>query len=207
MKRILIICLALLWLLPGTALAHSKLTDAVPAQDAVIDASPEQIELTFNTKIEKLSNLKLFNAAGEQVETEKASVDGATMTGKIAAPLVNGEYTVKWTIIGADGHAIDGSYTFAVNAPEAETPTAEEPTPIPTETPAETPQEDSGSDDPSSSAGEPAPNTDQNAPDDSNTDESAPADKDKTGLSNTSVIIIGVALVALILVLTLRRKK
>ncbi|MDQ8738864.1 copper resistance protein CopC [Paenibacillus sp. LHD-38] len=127
MKRILLICLAALWLLPSVALAHSKLENAVPAQDATITASPERIELTFNTKIENLSNFKIVNAAGEEMEKDKVAVEGMTMSGTVPTPLTNGIYTVKWVIIGADGHSVEGDYSFTLEAPAATEETSPEP--------------------------------------------------------------------------------
>lgn len=137
MKRILLIFLAVLWLVPGVAMAHSKLENAVPAPDAAITVSPDRVELTFNTRIEKLSNFKILNAAGEVMDTDKTSVDGTTMSGTVQAALPNGIYTVKWTIIGADGHSVEGGYAFTVEAPAVTAEPSPEPEAV-TEAPAET---------------------------------------------------------------------
>ncbi|NIK74905.1 hypothetical protein FHS15_000003 [Paenibacillus castaneae] len=184
MKRILFIFLAALWLMPSVAMAHSKIELAVPAQDETLDASPQQIEMTFNTKIEKLSNFKLFNAAGEEMDTEKAEVNGATMSGKVLSELPNGIYTVKWTIIGADGHSVEGNYSFTVEAPIVE-PTVE-PTPEPeaTTTPIET------------TAPSPEATADQGA-----------ATENTDNTNYTPTIIIGAIIVVAALFLLLRRRK
>lgn len=207
MKRLLIICLALIWLIPSTAMAHSKMETSIPAQGETINVSPELIEMSFDTKIEKISNFKLLNAAGEQMETERATVDNDTMTGAITAPLENGEYTVQWTIIGADGHAVEGKYSFTVDAPVLEVPVEEEPIETPAETPEETPAE-SNNEQPSA-APEPTkePNPDQNESDSSNADNSS-AEKDKEGFNSTPiVIIIGIIIIAAAIILLLRRRK
>jgi methionine-rich copper-binding protein CopC len=177
MKRILLICLAALWLVPGVAMAHSKLESAVPAQDSLIADSPERIELTFNTKIEKLSNFKLLNAAGEEMETERAEVNGETMSGAVPAVLPNGIYTVKWTIIGADGHSVEGNYAFTVDAPTPEPAAEPEPT---AETPIDSPS--------------PSPSP-----------ESVTVDKEDANYA--PAIIIGAIIAAAALVLFLRRRK
>ena len=41
-------------------------------------------------------------------------------------PLENGKYKVEWKIIGADGHPINGEFSFSVNMPDTETPTEEQ---------------------------------------------------------------------------------
>ena len=35
-------------------------------------------------------------------------------------PLENGDYKVEWKIIGADGHPIEGDFSFSVNVPVTE---------------------------------------------------------------------------------------
>ncbi|CAM4132898.1 copper resistance protein CopC [Paenibacillus alkaliterrae] len=193
MKRILLICLAMLWLVPGAAMAHSTLESAVPAQDATINASPERIELTFNTKIEKLSNFKLLNAAGKELDTEKAIVDGATMSGAVPATLANGDYTVKWTIIGADGHSVEGNYSFTVDAPvETAEPSPE------SESTAET-TEDPAAGTPEATAGE-EDTTNLNR-------ENALAPVDGKAVNYMPAIIIGGIIAIAALVLFLRRRK
>jgi len=190
MKRILLILLAALWLVPGVAMAHSKLESAVPERDATVTASPERIEMTFNTKIEKLSNFKILNAAGEEMEKEKVEVDGMTMTGSVPAALPNGIYTVKWVIIGADGHSVEGDYSFTVEAPVVtEQPTQEPETTTATDKPAET------------AAPTPSPEASTNT--DGGSSESATND---AGTNYTPYVIIGVIIVTAALLFMRRRK-
>ncbi|KRE46865.1 copper resistance CopC family protein [Paenibacillus sp. Soil522] len=183
MKRILLICLAALWLVPGVAMAHSKLENAVPAQDATVAVPPERIELTFNTKIEKLSHFKIWNAAGEEMEKGTVEVDGMTMSGTVPAALPNGIYTVKWAIIGADGHSVEGDYAFTVEAPVMTNEPSAEP-----EATAET--------------SSPSPETSVDAG-----GENKESATDQAGTNYTPAIIIGVIIAAAALVLFLRRRK
>jgi len=192
MKRALLILMALIWLLPSAALAHSTLQTALPAVDATVDVSPERIEMKFDTKIEKLSTFKLFNEAGEQVETGKAEVSSDTMTGTIPAALENGKYTVKWTIIGADSHAVEGEYAFTVDAPVVATPTpapSEEPSNEPSEQPTEQPSE-------------------QPSPTPSATIEEESHDDIGEVLASPPVLVmIGIVIIAAVIFVVLMRKK
>lgn len=192
MKRILLICLAALWLVPSVAMAHSKLENAVPAQDATVTVSPESIQLTFNTKIEKLSNFKVLNAAGEQIETGKAVVENQSMSEEVPAVLANGIYTVKWTIIGADGHSVEGDYAFTVNAPVASAEPTVEPEPS-----AVAPE----------ASQKPSPEATTNADTASSGENNSAAAMDKAGTNYTPIIIIGVIIVAAAIVLSVRRRK
>lgn len=196
MKRILLIFLAALWLMPNVAMAHSKLEIAVPAQDATVTTSPQLIDLTFNTKVEKLSNFKLLNAAGEQIATDKAIVDGTKMSGAITEPLTNGIYTVKWTIIGADGHSVEGDYSFSVEAPAPTVTPSTEPDASPNPTQTTDPSESadpSVTPNPLESTSPPTPNVN--------------ADTDKTSTNYMAAIIIGVIIIGAAAVLLSRRRK
>ncbi|NIK69784.1 MULTISPECIES: copper resistance protein CopC [unclassified Paenibacillus] len=203
MKRILFICLAALFLLPGIAMAHSKITVSTPAKEETVTVSPAEISMTFNTDIEKLSQFKLLDESGKQVPTGDIAVHKATMSGSVTEPLKNGAYTVKWTIIGADGHAVDGEYAFTVNAPEA-TPS---PSPEATATPAET------SSSPSAEVTE-APDASASA--DGNVSEepapAAPAEDTKAESGNdngvnTVIWVIAGVIVAAAVVIVIRRNR
>lgn len=189
MKRILLILLATLWLVPGAAMAHSKMDSSSPAADATTSVSPAQIEMSFNTSIEKLSNFKLLNEAGEQVPTGDAVVNDTSMSGEVTEPLPNGSYTVKWTIIGADGHSVEGQYSFKVEAAEAAV----------TEPPAASPEQST----------EPVA-TETPEPEASAQPETSPSpteDEQDGGLSTAGLVIVGIVLVAAIVLIIRRRQK
>ncbi|MFD0962374.1 copper resistance protein CopC [Paenibacillus chungangensis] len=197
MKRLFLLIMVLMFVVPQAAMAHSKLTEAVPAVNAVIKESPTSIELRFNTKIEKLSTFKLFNEAGEQVEAEEIKVSGDTLKGTVPSSLNNGKYSVNWTIIGADGHAVEGDYSFTVDAP---TTVTEQPTEEPTEGDA-TPEP--------SVEPTPAPTTLPEADNDADNAE-VQADSDNTVKPETNYtlfIIIGIVLIAAALLIVLGRRK
>ncbi|WP_028611785.1 copper resistance CopC family protein [Paenibacillus harenae] len=199
MKRIILICLAALWLMPGVVMAHSKLENAVPAQDATVQASPGRIELTFNTDIEELSSLKLLNAAGEEIETDNKLVEGPTMSAAVAESLSGGIYSVKWTIIGADGHSVEGNYAFTVE----ETLVTDEPSPSPSVEDEPTVTDDAAE----TPASSPSPDPVAGADEASNNETGNTAAAGDEDTNYTPAIIIGAIIVAAALVLSLRRRK
>lgn len=152
MKRILLICLALVWLLPQAALAHSKLEESIPEKGSVSESAPQEIRLTFDTRIEQISDFKLMDAAGTEIALGDTVVEGATMSNRPSAPLDNGDYTVKWTIVGADGHAIEGEYGFSVAAPVATATPEPTATLSPTQSAGEATEEPGATTEPSPSA-------------------------------------------------------
>ena len=207
MKRVLLLVSMLLLLVPSIAMAHSKLETAVPDFDSVVTTSPEAVELTFNETIEPISNLKLLDAAGEEIAIEKATVQGPVLRAAITEPLINGSYSVKWTIVGKDGHAVNGEYSFTVDAPEPEPELEPEPTPEAETAPDET--ENSGAEgdngsaidtEDGSAAESSAPTAGESATDSGNTSE------DKS-FNYTPIIIIAVIIFAAVTVISLRRRK
>ena len=82
--------------------------------------------MEFNTEIETTSTVKVFNENKEEIIVGNTQVSDNVMTGGFMSPLDNGTYTVEWKIIGADGHPIQGTYSFMVNQDELEDPAASE---------------------------------------------------------------------------------
>ncbi|WP_168121664.1 copper resistance protein CopC [Paenibacillus sp. HB172176] len=117
MKKVFLIVILLLFVMPAAAFAHSTVKSAAPDKDSTVAESPVEVEMTFSTKIESLSTFKLYDSAGEQVETGKPEASGSTLKAALPAKLPNDTYTVKWTAVGADGHAVEGEYSFTVAAP------------------------------------------------------------------------------------------
>lgn len=121
------------------ALAHDALSSTAPARDAVVGTAPDTVSLTLTQPPTDSSSLNLSvitvtDGAGTTVSDGTVSVDGPTLTTKIA-PGTAGTYTVLWRAVSSDGHPIEGKYSFTVQAaatvaaPEpatsAATPTAE----------------------------------------------------------------------------------
>jgi copper transport protein len=103
---------------PGArpAAAHSVLLQAVPAPNATLAASPPEIRLTFNERMEKeLYSIYVVNEKGARVSMPAAqmSVDQREL---VAHPpkLPDGVYTISYHIISADGHPVEQSYVVTV---------------------------------------------------------------------------------------------
>lgn len=184
--------LLLVLVFPTATWAHSKLESSTPAADAKITESVKEVNLSFNENIdENLSTLKVKNAQGEAVEVSEVKVNQNTMAGTLAAPLPSGSYTVEWKIVGGDGHPVDGTYAFEVDAPEGEA--APETSADTEETPADTGStpDETTADDTAADNADPSTDTNQQA-------ENTPANDTSEGNGSTVwiVIIVIVAVVA-----------
>jgi methionine-rich copper-binding protein CopC len=99
------------------AFAHAVVKQSAPANGAVLDAAPAQVDITFNEKVEKLfSTVILKNGAGKAVPTAKASVDPANpaVLHLPLPPLASGKYVAHWTAVGHDGHRLSGDIRFSI---------------------------------------------------------------------------------------------
>jgi copper resistance protein C len=94
--------------------AHALLKTSVPARGATV-AAPQHLMLTFDGKV-RVTNLKLMNAGKDTpLPFDRAAAPTETLHVPMQ-PLAPGAYTVTWTVIGEDGHPMDGRLRFTVVA-------------------------------------------------------------------------------------------
>ena len=106
-------------LLAATVLAHAELVDAVPAAGSTVTPPPAEIRLTFNETLLGGSQIVLYGERFQAVANVTTIVAGSQMRGLLAATLAPASYTVQWTAVSVDGHAVSGSYPFTVAAAAA----------------------------------------------------------------------------------------
>lgn len=104
-----------------SALAHTGLETSSPEDGEVVTEEMREIALTYEGKIEQGGTLEVSNSNGQSIPVEDISIADTQMTGTFTNALENGDYTVVWNIIGADGHPIAGEFSFTVDVPVSET--------------------------------------------------------------------------------------
>lgn len=128
-KKLILPLFIVFFLFPSWSFAHTGLKEAKPAKDEIIQGTVKEIELSFNTKIEKGSTFTLKKSKEKAIPISFITVEEQKMKGSLEAPLADGTYEVQWKIIGADGHPIEGSYGFEVKDSGVKTDTtAQQPT-------------------------------------------------------------------------------
>jgi methionine-rich copper-binding protein CopC len=120
MFKKLFITILLVFSLNGHAFAHTGLESSSPQNGETISEEIQQIILIFETKIEQTSTIQVKSADGTEVPVKDITITDKQMVGNLETPLVHGDYQVLWNIIGADGHPIEGTFTFSVNKPNTE---------------------------------------------------------------------------------------
>jgi methionine-rich copper-binding protein CopC len=161
------------------AQAHDALASTSPADGTTITTNPGKVSITLtnapDTRIPGSNVIKVTAPDGHVVSKGDVTVEGATLT--VAAEVDHdGKHTVDWRAVSADGHPIEGTFSFTYTPAGGDThsPAATESSPAAT-----------GS---TTQAATPAPATESPAP------ASAQPAQDNTGL------FFGIGAVLLILV-------
>lgn len=120
MRRLLVLLLtvAALVAMCGTAMGHSYLVEATPAAGTSLQASPPVVTLTFSEPVQLLrdTDLDVVDGEGNSVASGPAvrGVDERLVQVPLRPGLPDGTYTVRYSIIGADSHVIPGALVFGV---------------------------------------------------------------------------------------------
>ncbi|MBU3693111.1 MAG: copper resistance protein CopC [Candidatus Nanopelagicaceae bacterium] len=118
MKRLLAaLFLVLATTFPGNA--HSTLVSTTPAADSVLTEFPTEVSLTFNENLltvgeENPNKVEVVNSMGDLLSSA-AVVNGPVITVPVQI-IGNDQYQVKYRVVSADGHVIEGSYGFKVES-------------------------------------------------------------------------------------------
>jgi copper transport protein len=108
----------------GPVAAHNTLLSSDPADGATLDVGPSAITWNFDKPVPLDSmTVTLIDVTGARTELA-GSTHGAAGDSQVITPLprLDGEVSVRWRLVGADGHPITGRVTFTIAATSA-TPT------------------------------------------------------------------------------------
>lgn len=107
--------------LTPTAQAHDVLVESQPAADAVLEESPDAVVLTFNNPpLAVGSAITVVDGSGAVVAQGEGTVEGNDVVLRLDEPLPSGALEVRWRVASSDGHPIEGTFAFALDAPAAE---------------------------------------------------------------------------------------
>ena len=114
-----------LLLLGSTAFAHTELAESVPVDGAVLTEAPPALELTFSADVQLLK-LDITSAEGVALDLDFTPSATAARTFSIPLPALEpAPYAATWTIVGADGHRVEGELSFLLDATAHEPADAE----------------------------------------------------------------------------------
>jgi copper transport protein len=97
--------------------AHAVLIDTEPKAGAILVQSPERILLTFNERVgTSFSSVRILDFEGDELFSKRADRVESEVLGVTPPGLGDGTYIVIWRVTSADGHPVEGSFTFQVGA-------------------------------------------------------------------------------------------
>lgn len=112
-------------LFPGSAGAHLhlQLRSSDPAHGDTVDIPLQEVRVVFSQAVNlPFTTLTLIDATGAALAHGAEPTDSSltSFVLRLPAALHRGEYTTRWRTAGADGHVVEGSFTFVVAADGAE---------------------------------------------------------------------------------------
>ena len=115
-----------------TSSAHVTIVSSFPERFANVNPIPTEVWIQFSGELQTLdgeavNSLEVIDSTGIAVNFEDPVIDGAKIMTKISGQSAPGVFTVKYRVVGDDGHVIEGDYTFNASPDYAE---AQSPMPI-----------------------------------------------------------------------------
>ena len=113
MKKILFAGLIGIW--TTGAMAHSPLDGTTPVNEATVTEMPTEVLMDFK------GDIRLTRVAITYADTHSMDIDlgdQTAFTQEFTLPMQDmgaGKYVVKWRGLGADGHALNGTFSFTVD--------------------------------------------------------------------------------------------
>ena len=102
-------------------LAHTEMSEAMPANGAVMHEGPEHVMLNFTGAV-RLLQFSVIDSASHAVDTGfRPSANAAEAFTLMVPALTADTYTVQWTVMGDDSHRVEGEFSFTVDPMAAET--------------------------------------------------------------------------------------
>ena len=181
---LLLALVAGLWLVPGTAGAHSELESSKPAEGARTNKPPNHIVLRFSEAPTADSVVKVSDECTKNL-ADDSFVAGNNFHVQIVGG-TGGKYVVDYALISADdGHATEGTFSFTVKGPA-----------------------DCSADEPDDTAGNAGGNGDNNGDEDEAAPDTEPtSDEDDSSSPMIPIMIGGLGAIAIAAIARLATRK
>ena len=100
-----------------SSFSHTKLVSANPAAGSVITQWPDQISIEFDEDLinigdEKTNFIVVNNAVGDQISNNDETIESNIATVSLSPNEIEGPVLVFYRVISADGHPVEGEFTF-----------------------------------------------------------------------------------------------
>lgn len=98
--------------------AHTVLVNSIPQSESVINSLPKEVNITFAEDlidIGESNSIEVFASSGEDLSQGQVTVTGPTLSKSLISSDKTGEFKVEYRAVAADGHVIEGEFTFTVD--------------------------------------------------------------------------------------------
>ena len=97
--------------------AHVTIVSSFPERFANVNPIPTEVWIEFSGELQTLdgeavNSLEVVDSTGIAVNYEDPIISGGRITTKVSGQSAAGVFTVKYRVVGDDGHVIEGDYTF-----------------------------------------------------------------------------------------------
>ena len=112
---LLVACLSIL-AIPNSS-AHVTIVSSFPERFANVNPIPTEVWIEFSGELQTLdgeavNSLEVVDSTGIAVNYEDPIISGGRIATKVSGQSAAGVFTVKYRVVGDDGHVIEGDYTF-----------------------------------------------------------------------------------------------
>ena len=126
-----LLCCLTVAVIPSSS-AHVTIVSSFPEQFANVNPIPKEVWIEFSGDLQTLdgqalNSLEVVDSTGIAVNYEDPIISGGRITTKVSGQSAPGVFTVKYRVVGDDGHVIEGDYTFNASPDYSAT---QSPTPI-----------------------------------------------------------------------------
>jgi copper resistance protein C len=114
----------------GAAWAHAARIASDPAENAQLSHQPARVNATFNEPMQsQFAAMTVIGPDGAQWSDGDPAVDGAVISVAVRPGGPAGTYTVNYRATSADGHVVNGSWSYQLLTSGETTTAATPPTP------------------------------------------------------------------------------
>lgn len=103
--------------MPFPANAHTQLISENPTGNAILSVIPEAVELIFDDQLLDFgggNKVSVKDPLGREITTGESLVLSSKLTRKLLEATEPGNYLVSYRVVSADGHVVEGSYSFSL---------------------------------------------------------------------------------------------
>jgi len=105
--------------------AHVEIVSSFPERFSNVNPIPTQAWIQFSGSLQTLdgeavNTLEVIDSTGIAVNFGDPIIEGAKIMTKLSGQSAPGAFTVKYRVVGDDGHVIEGDYTFNASPDYAE---------------------------------------------------------------------------------------